>query len=208
MDYLTLCRLVRQRGGMSGAGPSSIEGQSGEMARVVDWVRQAWLDIQSVRPDWGPLWRPLEIALEAGQGEVAAPDDFAHPATDLFRFDGGRLGWQTWPEMARNPDTEASRPTRIARRPDGRLVVWPRPEHAGTLFGEYWARPQVLTEGSDEPWLAEHLQAAIIYQALMYYAAYEDAPEIYQDSQLKLQQHLQRMTNELIPQPSMGEPLA
>ncbi len=207
MDYLTLCQTARLRAGMSGSGPAQVTGNTGEMARLVDWVRQAWLDLQGTRTDWGPLWRQLSKAATPGEPSVSAPADLGHVLPERFRYDGAPLRWYAWRDFPAH-EVEDGTPVAITRRPDGALMLWPAPEAAGTLTGEYYATPQALTNGTDVPWLPEHLQDGIVYQALMYYAAYEDAPELYQDAGAKVQQYLQRMNNELLPPIEMGGPLA
>lgn len=207
MDYLTLCQTARQRGGMSGAGPAQVTGNSGEMARLVDWVRQAWLDMQATRTDWRPLWRPLSEAVTVGQPDVAAPEDMGQPLAERFRFNGAHLRWYAWRDFPVH-EVEDGTPVAITHRPDGALMLWPTPDSAGTLTGEYYAIPQVLTADTDEPWLPRHLQDGIIHEALVLYGAYEDAPEIVQYHSAKADQTRQRMTNELLDDVALGGSLA
>jgi len=199
MDYLTLCQTARQRAGMSGAGPAQVTGNSGEMARLVDWVRQAWLELQGGHMgEWNALWRPLDLPVSAGAAELDPPADLRRLVRDRLYFDDRPLSWHAWRDLPRQPG-QGQHPTAIAERPDGKLVLWQAPESAGTLHGEYYARLQVLENGDDEPWLPRHLQDAIIYQALIYYATYEDAPEIYQDARDSVMDYQLRMANELLP---------
>lgn len=207
MDYLTLCQRVRERGGLSGSGPASVLGQTGEMARVVGWVQQAWLDLQSTRVDWGPLWRPLERRVDTGQTVIETPPDWRAPVPVGFRFDGHPLTWTERAVLRANTAANGM-PVAIAARPDRRVEISPGPAASGLLTGEYYAVPQRLINSNDEPWLPDHLQDAIVYQALMFYGVYEDAPEIYQDAQFKVQQYLQRMTNELVAEIRLAGALA
>ena len=207
MDFLVLCQRLRARAGISGSGPASVEGQTGEMARVVDWVRDAWVDLQSVRADWGPLWRSLSLPVPAGAKAIEPPADWRIPSGQRFRFNDRALEWVRYDNV---PDAlpASGEPLGLCLRPDKKLLLLPAPTKEGVLTGGYYAQPQRLVEGEDTPWLPEHLQDAIIYQALIYYAVYEDAPEIYQDAQLKREQYLQRMTNELVPDPLVTGALA
>jgi hypothetical protein len=207
MDYLTLCQTARQRAGMSGAGPAQVTGNSGEMARLVDWVRMAWLDMQAIRTDWRPLWRQLSQAVTVGQPDVTATADMGHPIPERFRFDGAHLRWYAWRDFPAH-EVEDGTPVAITRRPDGALMLWPTPDSAGTLTGEYHATPQVLTNDADEPWLPRHLQDGIIHEALVLYGAYEDAPEIVQYHSAKADQFRQRMANELLAVAELGGSLA
>lgn len=207
MDYLEICQKTRQRAGMAGAGPSSVSGQSGEMARVVDWVRQAWLDMQATRTDWQPLWRELEVTVPAGDTIVSMPPALSHLLGERLSVDGRSLSFFQWRDMPRQT-VEAMAPVAATMRPDGRLQVYPASPNDVVIRGEYYERPQVLVSDSDEPWLPEHLQDGIIHQAIVYYGIYEDAPELYQTAQAKAQQYLQRMCNEMLPASELGGPLA
>lgn len=207
MDFLTLCQRLRARAGIAGAGPSSVEGQTGEMARVIEWVRDAWVDLQSIRPDWGPLWRPLSIEVSAGDAVIERPSDWRSPGQRRLAFNGRPLDWVEH-EAVSGAAVETGQPLGVCLRPDGKLLLLPGSDRSGVLSGDYYAKPQRLSQSSDTPWLPEHLQDAILYQALLYYAVYEDAPEIFQDAQLKREQYLQRMTNELVPTPYLAGALA
>lgn len=198
MDYLTLCQRARQRAGISGTGPDMVTGNSGEMARLVDWIPQAWLDLQSAHDTWLPQWREMSVAVAVGQMSVSKPEGMSRLVRDRLMFDGHPLAWHEWRDMPRR-ELQGTRPSCVSQRPDGAIALWPETLTAGTLTGEYYQVPQVLKEDRDEPWLPEHLQEAIIYQALAYYAAYEDAPEVYQDALFKVRQYKTRMAAELLP---------
>ena len=74
MNYLELCqRLVRETG-IADTGPTSVVGQVGDMRRVTDWINDAWLSIQSSRPDWLWMWSYGSSTLNAGTYSVSLPN--------------------------------------------------------------------------------------------------------------------------------------
>ena len=55
MDFRDLCQKTTMRcsiGDADGSIPTSVVGQTGELARVVDWVQDAWNDIQTKHNTW------------------------------------------------------------------------------------------------------------------------------------------------------------
>ena len=197
MNFLKLCQTLRRRAGISGHGPVSVKDQQGEYERVVDWVRQAWLDLQGFRYDWRPLWRHETEAVAVEQGSIPLPEDWSQPILESFTFNGEPLRYVDWRHFPHDTDA-VGQPSAVSRRPDGSLGIWPKPAEAGDLRYEYFAIPQVLDEDVDEPWLPRHLQDAIVFQALAYYAIYEDAPEIYNDAMLKVEDLRRRMVAEMV----------
>lgn len=197
MNFLKLCQTLRRRAGIAGHGPVSVKDQQGEYERVVDWVRQAWLDLQGFRYDWRPLWRHESESMDPEQASIPLPSDWSQPILESFNFNGHYLRYVDWRHFPSDTDT-TGQPTAVSRRPDGALGVWPKPETGGTLAYEYFAIPQILENNDDEPWLPVHLQDAIVFQALAYYAIYEDAPEVYNDAMSKVEDLRRRMVNEMV----------
>lgn len=84
--YLNLCKdLVREAGitSSSGTGPSAVTSQTGEMLRVVNWVRKAWDEIQNRHSNstglyWRWMRRQFTLALSSGDDTYAYGD-----ATDV-----------------------------------------------------------------------------------------------------------------------------
>ena len=58
MNYLELCRRARRECGIAGAetDPTAVTSQVGEYRRLVDWVSEAWTEIQGRHTDW--RWLP------------------------------------------------------------------------------------------------------------------------------------------------------
>ena len=71
MDFLSLCQRMRQECGISGSGPTTVVGQSGNLQRIVDWVNTAWIDIQTTNQDWGWMRASASFTTVSGQATYA-----------------------------------------------------------------------------------------------------------------------------------------
>jgi hypothetical protein len=60
MTFLELCKRVRADAGISG-DMATVLNQQGMMAKLVNWVRQADLDIQRMHTSWAFMWRTAKI---------------------------------------------------------------------------------------------------------------------------------------------------
>jgi hypothetical protein len=52
VNFLQLVQRLRTETKASGSSITSVVNQTGEYGRLVDWINDAWLDIQSERTDW------------------------------------------------------------------------------------------------------------------------------------------------------------
>ncbi|MDE1943468.1 MAG: hypothetical protein KGI47_10065 [Betaproteobacteria bacterium] len=67
MNLLQLVNASMQECGASGSALTTTANQTGEAARFVSWVQQAWIDIQSLHQDWGFLRTSCAFPLVGGQ---------------------------------------------------------------------------------------------------------------------------------------------
>ena len=78
MTFLEMCQAVVSEGGISNdVAPTTVTGQVDQLARVVNWVSRAWVEIQEKHIDWDFL-RVEDVATttpSAGQ-YIYTPDDF------------------------------------------------------------------------------------------------------------------------------------
>ena len=114
MNFLELCQRVRQEsGGVSGTGPTTVTGQSGQLKKLVTWTNAAWRELQLMHDDW--LWKRKDftLTLSASDNDYAAAD--CTPAvTDLGEWDL---------ETFRIYQTSAGVSDQTGQPPDHRLLV-------------------------------------------------------------------------------------
>ena len=177
MNYLELCqRLVRETG-IADSGPTSVAGQTGDLRRVADWVNDAWLSIQSSRPDWLWMWSSGSSTLSSGQYTVILPSTIesvervriSDRDLEQIRYDRFASAYRTI--------TEGS-PTVWSINPQGYLVFNARPTSNETITYEAYSTPVSMVANIDFPGMPERYHMAIVYKALRDYALFDVAPEL------------------------------
>jgi len=66
MTFLELTKKLRFHCGVSGIGPSSVIDQTGDYERLVDWIRDAWTEIQNTPGYWRFMWKEDNFNTVAG----------------------------------------------------------------------------------------------------------------------------------------------
>jgi len=94
-------------------------------------------------------------------------------------------------------------PTHVTEAPNGDIILGPTPDAAYPLVGDYYKSIQELTQNSDTPEMPAANHAAIIYRALMMYARYEAAAEIYQDASNNFDEEMSRLELDQLEQPQV-----
>lgn len=105
LTYLQLAQRLRRKCRVSGNGPSAITGQTEEYNRLLDWVNEAWMEIQRMRTDWlfmnAAAWCPTsegQVSYDASADfgltdfgywalDYANGDTFRNYANPAFTFD-------------------------------------------------------------------------------------------------------------------------
>lgn len=195
MTYLQLCKKLRQEASVSGEGPATTVNQTGEMKRIIDWIADAYEEIQNMRRDWFFLTKDFSFAL--------TPDVSTYPAStiaDLMNWkkdslrvyqtsvgttDELRITYLDYESLFRevreygSVATVTSRPMEFSVKPDKSIVFFPIPDDTGySVRGRYYAKPDVLSGDADTPIFPEEFHKAIVWKALSYYAKYEAAQEL------------------------------
>jgi hypothetical protein len=222
MTYLQLCQRARQEAGIAGAGPSAVTGQSGKLLKLVDWVSQAWTDIQLKRPNWLWMWETFEFDTTADQRDYVATS--VSPAiTDLSLWDRDSLlifkaslddsdqnnlnffEYAKWRAKYRvRMESRANdRPQIFTILPNNNLRMEPVPDVAYTIQGEYKRSAQTLAADADLLTnFPDDFQMIVVWQALKYYAFFEDAPEVLDEAETNFDNLLVRLEAEQLPQMS------
>jgi hypothetical protein len=223
--FLELCRLTREKCSISGNGPTAVTNQSGEMLRIVNWVQEAWIDLQNLYSTWD--WMREEFSFETVAGQQAYA-----PTT------AGVIDLLTWREDTlrsyRTPDGVADeqyvvewdydvfrntymigqqtpgRPVVFAVRPrDKALLFGSIPDSAYTIVGEYQRAARPFTSGTEVPaGLPEQFHMLIVYGAMQKYAYFENAPEVALAGKSMYESMLTRLVQNQTPGFSLGNPLA
>ena len=206
MTFLQLCQRLRQEVGGSGDGPPSVLNQQGENRLYVTWINQAWQEVQNYRTDWGFLWAELSQPIAQGNSIVSLPADLRTLETVNLHIDGHSVSVVPWAQMQqlRRQILNTGRPTGCSMAPNGQLYLNATADTDYTLVGEYYAKPKALVANDDVPLLPAHYHMLIVYKAMMLYASYENAPDVFAAGQLHYQQMLADLEQDQLP--AMGLP--
>lgn len=222
--FLQLCHLTREKCGISGSGPSNVTGQSAEMTRIINWVQEAWIDIQNRSRDWD--WMRAEFCLTTEQyrqdyqPSSASLSDFSRWHGETLRAYKDSYGvadqqWLVeWDYMSfRNTYMYATqtpgRPTVFAVRPrDKALLFGSIPDDVYEIRGEYQKAARPFLTSTDIPSLPEEFHMLIVYGAMKKYAFYENAPEVAAFADGSYNTMLNQLLMNQTPSFSLGCPLA
>ncbi len=221
MDFLTLVKRLRQEAGIAGSGPQSVTLQTGELKRLVDWVASAWVDIQIAKTNW--LWMVGEFSFvttpgkrdyTAAEAGIASRFSMWAPRTvrmgltendeqllQPLSYDEYRAIYLTGPQPQ-------SRPVALAVSPAQKLLLGYVPNDAFTVRGEYQKSPQYLALDTDVPEMPGQFHEAIVYMALMKFARYMAAGEIYEDAASNYQRIMNQLMVHQLPMITEAETLA
>jgi len=198
MTFLELCQRTAREGGVEGT-VSSVANQVGMNRKIVDWVRDAWTELQTMR-DWSFMRGEMNATLEGErQGYYitalpagAPPDARGLGVEDFEEFAMSRLfasdadgnyairliEYGAFREQTLGQVVQDQRPASATVGPGYTLVFNARPILSTTLQADYRKRATVLLADTDTPAMNADWHMAIVYKALRDYAEHEESPEI------------------------------
>lgn len=207
MNFLQLGQRMVQECGISGT-LTSMQNQTGEFARVVSWVGQAWDELQTKHDDWD--WMRSSNLLGAGASFATVAGQAVYPLgtgpgtcgvtlanfgkwdEETFRCYTTSVGvadetfldsipFDAWRNayMLGALRLVQTRPVAIAVGTNKALCLGPPSDGLYTVTGDYFTSPNIMAANADEPTgLPVAYHMAIVYLAMLYYAGYESAPEV------------------------------
>lgn len=209
MNYLSLSQRLMQECSVTGTLSTTV-GATGEMLRVTSWINSAWNDLQTRHDDWEWLRSSVltgggvSFATVAGQayyplgtgvGTVGlAASSFGKWDIRSFRCNTTTvgyldetyldpIGYDEWRNgyMYGAMRSVQTRPVAVAIGPAKELCLGPPPNGNYTVTGDYFRPPNQFSADTDEPTgLPAQFHMAIVYNAMMMYAGYEAASEVFQ----------------------------
>lgn len=196
MNFLQLSQRLRQECGGTGEGPASVSNQVGEYKQFVDWVNQAYMEIQQDRNDWGWLWAQDSKAITAGQS-LHALASFT-PDLKTFRIDGNKITYV--PYAIWNYFTLAEgKPSAFTLNPARELQFNTLPDVDYTLTYDYFKNPANLVSNADIPLIPPRFHLLIVFKAMTYYGLYETANEQIQSGTMQYENMLADLDRDTLP---------
>ena len=166
MNYLELCQAVVREGAIVGGDnkPTTVEGQTGRMRLVVDWVARANRDVQSFRNDFSFRIRAIDFAIPA-MTEVIRPIDTHADVESINELSVsvrdqneatpiGPVHWTNYRSQRLNPpDPVTTLPTQFSISTSGDIHLIPRSTRDCILRCEVKLAPQIMTLDADVPYI-------------------------------------------------------
>lgn len=200
--FLEICQRAAGESGAFNTGytlPTTVVGQTGHEGQLVQWVKDAWREIQTSRSRW--QWMRAEYVgnTVASQQRYAASDfSLTRHADWIVSYDGPEdsgvtvykqsegvadetpLVWFEWGAFRRrlmrgSATTDEGRPTMFTVDPAMKLVLYPTPDAVYVVQGEYMKSPQTLALDADVPEMPARFHDLIWMKALLRSAADEEA---------------------------------
>lgn len=230
MTYLQLAQKLVEKCGMSGTGPTTCQNQQGELKRAVNWINEAWLNIQESREDWDWMRSSVSFSTipqqatytqyEAGISDLAKW--LMNSSICSFRCYVTSVGvrseiflnfidYITWRDTYQfgNLRLSYSRPLMITVTPDMSIGLGQIPDSADyTIVGEYFRQPTTLTLDSDVPNMPARFHMMIVYLAMKYYGEYEQDEYVRQMAEQQYEKMYQRLSLAQLPEMVAGGALA
>lgn len=224
LTYLELCQRVRQEVGGNGTGPTTVLSQSGEYRRIVDWVSSADEDVQRKFNEWKFMRGSFTLETVADDAEYSGAD-MAQPITNFrdwrwttfkIRLTSAAVGSETELPYIDYQDyldisigqTSTSQPSCFTVGNEMQIILWPTPNAAYTVTGEYQKSVTKMAADDDTPLYPAEYHMLPVYRAMMRYARYTGASEIYADAERDYKSMLHEMSRTQLPRMTMGRPLA
>lgn len=232
MTFVQLAQRLAQECGVvkqgTNAVPSTCQNQTGELKRLVDWISQAYIEIQELHPDWSWLMNDFSFTTTYQQqlytpSQVIPSGDWGTWKIDSLRcfttannyldeqilipveFDVFRNQYQYG-----NMRFTYTRPMSFAIDPPTMgLLLGPIPDNTGwTVLGKYFRQPTTLVNDSDVPLMPPKYHMLVVYKAMISYGYYESAPEVLANGQSQYSKMLAQLEIDQIPGFGFGAPLA
>lgn len=232
--FLQLVQAVAQESGTvpNVGDPLTLVGQGGRMSRIIGWVRDAYEQIQTHERDW--LWLAADFEGSATAGTRASDSGALGIATrfsewktrdndghgtftiqdpSLGRADEMPLGEVEYAYFRRqytvgSAAEDTGRPVRFAIDPLNRVALYPLPDKAYTLRGQYRKAPQVLSVDGDIPEMPQEFHDAIKWRALIQLGVFDENPVQTPAWQAEFNRLFERLRTMQMPEITTGGPLA
>ena len=213
MNRLQLARALRQYAGIAagstGNAPSSTLNQTGEYKRVVDWVDEAWAQLQREHK-WNFQWENATVTVLAANSSVVGTIPSHRYVQDSAYIGSKRLLYLPWESFRRRYPAaliSSGEPSAWSIRPDKAFVVDHAPTADTAISVERYKNPIAMAADTDEPEMPSEHHMAIVYKALLLYANFEEAGITRATAEAELNRHLMALGLLEMPDFELGEPL-
>ena len=220
----------------STTAPSTVVSQAAEIDRAVNWVKQAWTEIQNRYPDWRWMRSTFSVNTPSGDDTYAGTDctdtrlsaavsrfsrwwphdEDGHDNVTFYLTATGVsaeaylifLPWSVFRDRYKKGTQTNAPPIHFTIDPQNNLVLGPKPDAIYTVLGEYQRSAQTLSADADEPECPSRFHSVIWLEGLKKYAAYKNAPEAMSRGISDGNKVMRQLEADQRPEMKTGRPLA
>lgn len=218
-SFLTICNDVARESGTFPDRPalSTTVDQTGRKYDLVEWVKQAYEDVQRSQRAW--RWLTTEFSGEtiSGSREYTASDmsiterfghwvpfnEFNERSVSIYKTSEGQAKEQRLQFVDQSvfrsrygmgaQATQTGRPTCYTIDNQNRLAFYPTPDAAYTVRGLYYKSPQVLATDAEDPEMPDQFHRLIQWDALILLGTFDEAfnqLQLWERRSMSLMSHL------------------
>jgi hypothetical protein len=226
--FLELTQRLFQECQLPGSGPSTSIAATGQTFDLFAWVSQSCKEIDELHEDWSyllvhpgvsfatvagqQLYTPTQAGVTVGDVGIWKIDTFRNYLTATGFSSEIEMSWINYDDWLRTEKigvlrTTQVRPMVFTIAPD-KSIGLQCPLAGYTVIGDYYRIPVVLESDSDTPLIPQRYRMAIVYRAMMFYGASENAPEVYNEAEKNFKLALAAMRRTQLPTARFGGALA
>lgn len=207
-QFLQLAQRVRQETGTAGTGPVTVLNQKAQLAQIVSWTAQAYMDVCNKWHDMDFFWAEGEVTVSANTRDYTPPNDMRLLNEDSVYLFGGdisenglKLDYVEYDVYRRNKtfNDNSSTPSYFTQLPNGVIRLLPTPDENYSLHFEYWKAPLPLTENTSLPVFHEAHDDCIIWRACWYWAMFNEAIQEAAAFNYSFEQAMLRLESRYLP---------
>lgn len=210
MNFLELCQAVRREAQIPGTGPTVVTDQVGQLAEVVEAVKEAWRAIQEMHESWTFRLGLSDAQLVAGKVlytpfELGMPESISHITQVLI--DGRaieNLDWVQFEAMITKQADRKGAPGFWTETPDRKIKFYPEPDSSYPVRIFYVKELQELVDELDKPNIPERYHRIVQWKATMDLVINEGDQLVYQKAYEKYDNLLAQMEVHLLPKIKLG----
>lgn len=192
--YLELVKITRRLCGMQGTGPSSVANAQGVEEVLVQFVNDAYVDIQNMREDWKWMEASGSFSTQAGKDTYSLADIFLTPTPDLKKYQKDSFlitdsnNKKTYLRYISRNALEAKYLNSTSQRfptqytidpPSNSIILKDIPDGVYSVSFRYQKAPSVLESDTEVPAIPAAFHNLIAYKATEKMAVYLGIPELF-----------------------------
>lgn len=234
--YLELCQKAALECGVdnTGAVPTAVTSQRGNLLRVVEWVKDSWIELQNLEDTWRFMRSRFTVDTVDGTASYAYTDcTDSRLSADISRFSAWRLNdprnppkcyltsggvgaqyflqfleWDTFNALYRIGTVTEAGPVHITIDPQNNLVLGPTPNDVYTVTGDYQMSAQILAADDDEPDMPTQFHNLLVFMTMRKYGGFYAAQEVLMRATNEGGTLMDSLRRNQLPQWRAGRPLA